>query len=191
MPGLLCLQPLLHSLSLLWVSRASGREAPNLPRWRSAGRAPRRPRPTSSGLRPGTPDLPLPSLRFTEPNESRTSLQTGPDTGANWTEPGALPVLAAGRAPGWHCPCRAGHPEPPRPSRGRGPSPAHCALCFAHVCVTGARSLNGTISFSTASLGVASPVLPRARRGLRQGCGPSDAKPASLRLPWESQVGQW
>lgn len=69
------------------------------------------PRPTSSGLRPGTLDLPLPSLRYTEPNESRTSLQTGPDTGANWTEPGALPVLAAGRAPGWS-PRHAGHPEP-------------------------------------------------------------------------------
>lgn len=62
---------------------------------------------------------PLPSLHHMEPNESRTSLQTGPDTGANWTEPRALSVLAAGWAPGWspHC---AGHPEPPRLLQGRG-----------------------------------------------------------------------
>lgn len=129
-----------------------------------------------------------------------TLVPTGPSPGLS------LSLLLVGHLAGPHA--VPGTPSSPTPSPGWGLSPTHCALCFAarwrcaHVCVTGARSLNGTISFSTASLGVGSPcaaagdawleaVLSSVRPQAHINGSPHGTVPSLGHARWDWRIGQW
>lgn len=129
--GLLSLQPLLYSLSLLQLNHGLGREAPNLPRWRSPGPVPRFLQ--THLLRPGTL-CPAPCPPCTTWSRTRavssckldlTLVPTGPRLGR------CLSLLLAGCLAG---PCaEPSTPIPPCLLQGRGRVPLTVHFALPHV----------------------------------------------------------